>query len=70
MDAPLLFARRLRDDESGQDLVEYALLTSFFTLCALAMWPGIRDAIGASQGSAQAGARNDLLFNEPPAPTP
>lgn len=62
--------RRLLDDDSGQDLVEYALLTAFFMLCALAMWPGIRDAIAASQSGAQAGARNDVLFNDPPNPTP
>ena len=32
------FCRRLIDDESGQDLIEYALLTTFVGLVAAATW--------------------------------
>ncbi len=42
--------RRIARDDSGQDVVEYALLTAFFGLAALAAWTSI-----------QASARLELL---------
>lgn len=35
-------------DERGQDLIEYALLTSAVGLAGVATWPGIAEAIGAA----------------------
>ena len=39
------FWRRLLADESGQDLIEYALLTTFVGLVAAATWDLVRGAI-------------------------
>ena len=36
---------RIAREDSGQDVVEYALLTAFFGLAALAAWTSIRDAL-------------------------
>ena len=47
--ADVVAADRVRDD-SGQDVVEYALLTAFFGLAALAAWTSMRDALGVSYG--------------------
>jgi len=51
-------ARSLAADESGQDLVEYALLTGFFGLAAVAGFDAIEAAIGTAyalwDGNAQA----------------
>jgi Flp pilus assembly pilin Flp len=52
-------------DEGGQDLVEYALLTAFFGLCAIAAWTGIRDALDASYGNTTTGVQG-LWANTPP----
>jgi Flp pilus assembly pilin Flp len=56
--------RRLVRDDRGQDLVEYALLTAFFGLCALAAWTGILDAVGLNYS----GATTDVqpLWDTPP----
>ncbi len=42
--------RRLLLDDSGQDLVEYALLVAFVGLTALAAWLAIQDSLGAAYG--------------------
>jgi hypothetical protein len=51
-------------DDRGQDLVEYALLTAFFGLCALAAWGAIRDALSASYGATTAGVQT--IWDPPP----
>jgi Flp pilus assembly pilin Flp len=58
-----LIARLIRDDH-GQDLVEYALLTAFFGLCALLAWTNLRAALGASYGGTTAGVQS--LWDPPP----
>jgi Flp pilus assembly pilin Flp len=55
---------RLVRDERGQDVVEYALLTAFFGLCALAAWTSIRDALGLSYTGATSGVQG--LWDPPP----
>jgi Flp pilus assembly pilin Flp len=42
--------RRLLLDESGQDLIEYALLTAGLGVVGVAVWPGITTAIGLAYG--------------------
>ena len=44
-------ARRLRGDEQGQDLVEYALLVALIGLAALVAAPLIEQAIATGYGS-------------------
>jgi Flp pilus assembly pilin Flp len=56
----LLIAR----EDSGQDIVEYALLTAFFGLAALAAWTSVRDAIGLSYGATTSGVQG--LWDPPP----
>jgi Flp pilus assembly pilin Flp len=56
--------RRLVRDDRGQDVVEYALLTAFFGLCALAAWTSLRDAIGLTYGGATTGVQS--LWEPPP----
>jgi Flp pilus assembly pilin Flp len=55
---------RLARDDSGQDVVEYALLTAFFGVAALAAWTSIRDALGVGYGSTTAGVQG--LWDPPP----
>jgi Flp pilus assembly pilin Flp len=55
---------RLAREDSGQDIVEYALLTAFFGLAALAAWTSIRDAIGVNYRATTSGVHWD-----PPPPS-
>jgi len=55
---------RLARDDSGQDVVEYALLTAFFGLCAFIAWPTMREALGASYTGTTAGVQG--LWDPPP----
>jgi Flp pilus assembly pilin Flp len=42
---------RFLKDDVGQDLIEYALLSAFIGVCAVAAWANIPDAIeGAYEG--------------------
>jgi Flp pilus assembly pilin Flp len=59
--------RRLVTDDRGQDVVEYALLTAFFGLCALAAWTSLREAIGLNYGGATSGVQG--LWEPPPPPS-
>ena len=43
--------RRLLVDDSGQDLIEYALLTAGIGLAGAAVWPAITAAVGTSYGN-------------------
>jgi len=56
--------RRLAHDDSGQDVVEYTLLTAFFGLCALAAWTSLRDALGLSYTGTTSGVQS--LWDPPP----
>jgi len=56
--------RRIACEDSGQDVVEYALLTAFVGLAALASWTTIRDAIGANYTRSTTGVQG--LWDPPP----
>ena len=56
--------RRIARDDSGQDVVEYALLTAFYGLAALAAWTTIRDALGVSYSRTTTGVQG--LWDPPP----
>ena len=56
--------RRLWREDRGQDVVEYALLTAFFGLAALAAWTSIRDALGAGYSNATTGVNS--IWDPPP----
>ena len=58
-------AKRLFLDDSGQDLVEYALLTAAVGFVAIAAWESIRGALDSTYGAWQTNI-NDLW--EPAAP--
>ena len=51
-------------DDTGQDIVEYALLTAFFGLCALVAWSTLRDALSASYTGTSSGVQG--LWDPPP----
>ena len=55
---------RLVHDDSGQDVVEYTLLTAFFGLCALAAWTSLRDALGLSYAGTTSGVQ--AIWDPPP----
>ena len=56
--------RQLLREDHGQDIVEYALLTAFFGLCALLAWTNIREALGVTYGGTTAGVQG--LWDPPP----
>lgn len=56
---------RLVDDQRGQDLVEYALLTAAVGLVAIATWPAVATAIGTAYRRLDT---NTQLLWEPDAP--
>lgn len=51
-------------EDDGQDLVEYALLTAFFGLCALVAWSTLGDALSASYTGTSSGVQG--LWDPPP----
>jgi Flp pilus assembly pilin Flp len=51
-------------DEHGQDIVEYALLTAFFGLCAVLAWTNVREALGVSYRGTTTGVQG--LWAPPP----
>ena len=54
---------RLRRDEDGQDLVEYALLVAFFGITFLAVWTSVFNAVGSRYGATRSGV--DGLWDPP-----
>ena len=64
----LTWLLRIARDDSGQDVVEYALLTAFGLAALAASWVTIRDALGVSYGSTTSGVEE--LWGNTPAPTP
>lgn len=57
---------RFLADESGQDLIEYALLTTFIGFAAVAVFDGLRTSIGFVYGTWNTGA-NDIWETPNPA---
>jgi Flp pilus assembly pilin Flp len=49
---------RLFVDDSGQDLIEYALLTTFIGFAAVAVFDGLRDSIEFVYGTWNTEANN------------
>lgn len=52
-----LFARIARED-SGQDVIEYALLAATVGLVGLAAWPSIASTIGTAYGNWDSGIQD------------
>lgn len=50
--------RRLVWEDSGSDLIEYALLSAFIGVCAVAAWINIPPAIAAAYANWDAGVQN------------
>ena len=48
----------LRADESGQDIVEYALLTAIIGIAAIAIWNALVVRVGLVYGAADTGVQN------------
>ena len=61
--------RRLLADDSGQDLIEYALLTSFVSLTVFAVFDVLRDGIGFVYGTWNTSA-NAVWETPPPGGSP
>lgn len=59
--------RAFIDDESAQDLVEYAYLTLFVGLAGLAAWTAIVDTLSAAYAGYDSDTQN---LWEPPDPPP
>jgi Flp pilus assembly pilin Flp len=59
--------RRFLRDESGQDLVEYAILTAIVTLASLLVFTAIQGKIGTAYGSWQSTGQDNWI---PGPPTP
>jgi Flp pilus assembly pilin Flp len=57
--------KRLWRETTGQDLVEYALITMFFGIALLAVWDGITAALGLTFSEATTGVQS---LWEPPDP--
>jgi Flp pilus assembly pilin Flp len=56
---------RLLDDDAGQDLLEYALLTSAIGLASIAVFDQIRAAIAFAYSSWESGVNNLWEPNDP-----
>ena len=50
--------RELRVDESGQDIVEYALLTAIIGIAAIAIWNALATRVGIVYTAADTGVQN------------
>lgn len=55
---------RLVEDESGQDVIEYALLTAALGVVSAATWPVIASAIGTAYTALESNTQN--LWEPPP----
>jgi Flp pilus assembly pilin Flp len=42
--------RRFLEEESGQDIVEYALLTALIGIAAILTWQVVADSVGVAYG--------------------
>jgi len=57
-DARLIGLLRFFSDESGQDLIEYALLCAFIGFVGMAAWLNIRSGIGTAYSNWGSGVQN------------
>jgi Flp pilus assembly pilin Flp len=57
--------RRWAADESGQDVIEYALLASFLGFAAAAAVVGLRSAMNVTYESWDAANQSDALVDTP-----
>lgn len=57
--------RRFFEEESGQDIVEYALLAALIGIAAIATWQVVADQVGAAYGQADADVQ---ALADPPDP--
>jgi pilus assembly protein Flp/PilA len=48
---------RFRSDESGQDVVEYALLGALIGIASILTWQGLVTVVGTVYGAADAGVQ-------------
>ena len=60
----LTVVERLCRDESGQDIIEYVLLTAALAFVSLATWPAIENAIQQSYQTLDTNTQN--LWEPPP----
>ena len=51
-------AAQLLGDETGQDLVEYALITAFIGVVGILLWENIRTGIGGAYANWDSGGQN------------
>jgi Flp pilus assembly pilin Flp len=56
--------KRLLSDDHGQDLIEYALLTTAIGLAGIVTWPLIVDAMGAAYAALDTQTQN--IWEVPP----
>ena len=49
--------RRLRSDESGQDIVEYALLGALIGIASILTWQALVTTVGTVYGAADTGVQ-------------
>lgn len=56
---------RLLADDTGQDLLEYALLTAAIGLASIAVFDQIRTAIGVAYASWETGVNNLWVPSDP-----
>ncbi|HJR59028.1 MAG TPA: hypothetical protein VJ813_06520 [Vicinamibacterales bacterium] len=61
------FLERFLTDESGQDIVEYALLTSLIGIASIVTWQLLANSVGAAYGQADADIQ---MIAPPPDPLP
>jgi Flp pilus assembly pilin Flp len=61
---------RLFRDDSGQDLIEYALLTTFIGLVVVVVFDRLRDSIGFVYGTWNTSANDIWETPNPVAPGP
>jgi Flp pilus assembly pilin Flp len=57
--------KRLWQETTGQDLVEYTLIVMFFGIALVAVWDGISTALGLTFADVSSGAQT---LWDPPAP--
>ena len=50
--------RQLLVDDSGQDIVEYALLTAIIGIAAILIWNALTNQVGAVYSAADTGVQN------------
>ena len=62
------FVRRFWTDETGQDLIEYALLTAFIGFAGAAAWSVMDTTIGTTYTSNVDGANANWQSPEPSGP--